>query len=138
MSVKTLKDFNRLPINTHRSVVKEVLPEYFGGEYPTLIKFLEYYYDFLDNDGNFGELIQDLYTCRDAEDNLLTQLERMLVEFGQGVGVSIFSNPREVIRNFAKFYRVKGSKYSAEGFFRAFYLTDVEMHYPKKDLFSNC
>lgn len=135
MSIKTLKDFNRLPINLHRSSIKEVLPEYFQSEYPNIILFLEYYYDYLDNNSNFGELIQDLYTCRDAEDNLLEQMDLMFREFGQGTGVKYFSNPREVIRNFAKFYRVKGSKYSAEGFFRAFFLTDAQIHYPKNDLF---
>lgn len=133
---KTLKDFNRLPINLHRSSIQEVLPEYFQTEYPNIILFLEYYYDFLDDNSNFGELIQDLYTVRDAEDNLLTQLDLMFNEFALGTGVKYFpSNPREVIRQFAKFYRVKGSKYSAEGFFRAFFLTDAEIHYPKNDLF---
>jgi hypothetical protein len=44
MSMKTLKDFNRLPLNLHRASIKEVLPEYFTDEYPTLIKFLETYY----------------------------------------------------------------------------------------------
>lgn len=133
---KTLKDFNRLPINLHRSSIQEVLPEYFQTEYPNIILFLEYYYDFLDDNSNFGELIKDLYTVRDAEDNLLTQLDLMFNEFALGTGVKYFpSNPREVIRQFAKFYRVKGSKYSAEGFFRAFFLTDAEIHYPKNDLF---
>lgn len=134
--IKTLKDFNRLPINLHRSSIKEVLPEYFQKDYPNLILFLEYYYDFLDDNSNFGELIQDLYTCRDAEDSLLYQLDLMFNEFALNTGVKFFpSNPREVIRQFAKFYRVKGSKYSAEGFFRAFFLTDAQVHYPKNDLF---
>ena len=135
MSIKTLKDFNRLPINLHRSSVKEVLPEYFVEEYPTLISFLETYYESLNNNGEFGDLIQDLYTIRDVEDNSLAQLEKLLIEFGLGVGVRYFNNPREIIRNFAKFYRVKGSKYSAEGFFRSFFLTDAQIHYPKNDLF---
>ena len=135
MSIKTLKDFNRLPINLQRSSVKEVLPEYFAEEYPTLILFLETYYESLDNNGEFGELIHDLYTIRDVEDNSVAQLEQLLIEFALGVGVRYFNNPREIIRNFAKFYRVKGSKYSAEGFFRSFFLTDAEIHYPKNDLF---
>ena len=135
MSIKTLKDFNRLPINLHRSSVKEVLPEYFVEEYPTLISFLETYYESLNNNGEFGDLIQDLYTIRDVEDNSLAQLEKLLIEFALGVGVRYFNNPREIIRNFAKFYRVKGSKYSAEGFFRSFFLTDAQIHYPKNDLF---
>lgn len=135
MSMKTLKDFNRLPLNLHRASIKEVLPEYFTDEYPTLIKFLETYYEYLNNDNEFGELIQDLYTIRDIEDNSIAHLENLLKEVGLGVGARYFTTPREVIRNFAKFYRVKGSKYSAEGFFRSFFLTNSQVHYPKNDLF---
>ena len=40
-----------------------------------------------------------------------------------------------MLRNFANFYRVKGTKYSAEGFFRAFYGIDVEIEYPKNNMF---
>ena len=43
--------------------------------------------------------------------------------------------PREVIRNFGNFFRVKGSEYSGYGFFRSFFNEeDVEIIYPKKDL----
>mgnify|MGYP003644352933 CR=1 FL=1 len=133
---RTLKDFNRLPLELHRSSVKEILPEYFITEYPNIILFLEYYYDFMDDRDEFGGLIKDIYTCRDIEDNSLQQLDLLLNEFALGVGIKKFPvKPREIIRNFAKFYRVKGSKYSSEGFFRAFFLTDAEIHYPKNDLF---
>ena len=40
---RTLKDFNRLPLELHRSSVKEILPEYFITEYPNIILFLEYF-----------------------------------------------------------------------------------------------
>jgi len=131
----TLRDFNRLPIEMHKSSVKEVLPQYFVDEYPSIILFLEYYYEFLDAK-SFGSLVKDVYTCRDVEDNSLEQLDLMLNEFALSTGVLKFPKvPREIIRNFAKFYRVKGSKYSAEGFFRAFFATDAVVHYPKNDLF---
>jgi len=131
----TLRDFNRLPIEMHKSSVKEVLPQYFIDEYPSIILFLEYYYEFLDAK-SFGSLVKDVYTCRDVEDNSLEQLDLMLNEFALSTGVLKFPKvPREIIRNFAKFYRVKGSKYSAEGFFRAFFATDAVVHYPKNDLF---
>jgi len=131
----TLRDFNRLPLEMHKNAVKEVLPTYFTTEYPNLVLFLEYYYEYMD-EKSFGSLINDIYTCRDAEDNSLEHLDLMVNEFVMGVGVAKFDKePREIIRNFAKFYRVKGSKYSAEGFFRAFFGTDAVVHYPKNDLF---
>ena len=60
----------------------------------------------------------------------------MFKEFALGMGQEFFNEPREVLRNFAKFFRVKGSLYSAKGFFRSFYNDNTsEIIYPKKDLF---
>tara|TARA_B100000035_G_scaffold314650_1_gene331600 strand:+ start:6657 stop:7625 length:969 start_codon:yes stop_codon:yes gene_type:complete len=133
--MQTLKDLNRLPISMKRSLVKEVLPEYFLAEYPTLITFLDAYYENLDSDTNIGDLINDLNTIRDAEDNTLRQLDLMFKEVGLGVSQNQFTSPREVIRDFADFFRVKGTKFSAERFFRTFFRDDVEIEYPKNNLF---
>lgn len=133
--MKTLTDLNRLPISMKKSLVKEVLPSYFVSEYPNLITFLDAYYDFLDSDENFGDLIQDLHTIRDVEANTLLQLDLVFKEIALGISHTQFTTPREVLRNFAKFFRVKGTEYSAEGFFRAFFGEDVTVEYPKQNLF---
>ena len=52
-----------------------------------------------------------------------------------GMSQSFFKNPREILRNFARFYRVKGTKYSSEGFFRGFFNENVEVVFPKRDIF---
>ena len=135
MVEKTLIDYDRLEISFHKNLVKEVLPEYFTSDYPNLITFLESYYDFLDSGDNFGALINDLYTIRDIEAASLKQLDNMFREFAMGMSQSFFKNPREILRNFARFYRVKGTKYSSEGFFRGFFNEDVEVVYPKRDIF---
>ena len=90
MVEKTLTDYDRLDLNFHRSMVKEVLPEYFTDEYPNLITFLEGYYEFLDSGDNFGALIQDLYTIRDVEASSLTHLDNMFKEFAQGMSQDFF------------------------------------------------
>ena len=41
--------------------VTEVLPNHFVSDYPNLVIFLQYYYDSLDSDGEFGEIVKDLY-----------------------------------------------------------------------------
>ena len=135
MVERTLTDYGRLDVTFHRNMVKEVLPEHFTTDYPNLITFLESYYEFLDSDDNFGALIQDLYTIRDVEASSLQHLDNMFRELGHGMSQAFFNSPREVIRNFARFFRVKGSRYSAEGFFRAFFGEDVEVSYPKDDIF---
>jgi hypothetical protein len=44
---QTLLDLDRRDRNLTVSKVREVLPEHYTSEYPNLVKFLEYYYDFM-------------------------------------------------------------------------------------------
>lgn len=117
--------------------VREILPEHFVQSYPTLITFLEAYYEFMNQEDEFGEVVKDLYAIRDVGFTELKYIDNMLEEVGLGISQDFFQNPREIIRNFAKFFRVKGSLTSIKGFFRAFYgIDDVEVEYPKDRIFT--
>lgn len=132
---QTLRHFDRHDINVRKSLVDEVLPEHFRSDYPQLINFLDAYYEFLDSADNFGGVIEELQTIRDIEDAKLEYLDLLLDEIGLGISNGQFTTPREVIRNFGNFFRVKGSEYSINGFFRAFFNETVEIFHPKDSLF---
>lgn len=133
---ETLKDFNRLALNYRKSLVQEVLPEYFQTDYPDLITFLEGYYEYLDSDEQWGGIINELLTVRDMEDTELERLNFLFMELGLGISQGQFLFPREVLRNFGNFFRVKGSDYSGYGFFRSFFNEEeVEITQPKDRLF---
>ncbi len=127
-------DYNRTNLNLRSYSIKEVLPQYYAAAYPNLITFLEGYYDYMDSDGTIDAL-QDLYSLYDLEATDLKYIEQIFASIADGANSTYFGEPREVLRNFANFYRVKGTRYSAEGFFRAFYGLDVEIEYPKNNLF---
>lgn len=129
-----LDNFNRRNIEVRNSIVQEVLPEYFQRDYPNLIEFLEGYFEFADQDET-ASLVNDLYTIRDIEAATTAQLDQIFSEIAQGASRDYFKDPREALRSFANFYRVKGTRYSAEGFFRAFFQETVEIDFPKEDLF---
>ena len=127
-------DYNRTNLNLRSYSIKEVLPQYYASAYPNLITFLEGYYDYMDSDGTIDAL-QDLYSLYDLEATDLQYIEKIFASIADGANSTYFGEPREVLRNFANFYRVKGTKYSAEGFFRAFYGVDVEIEFPKNNVF---
>ena len=132
---QTLRHFDRHDINVRKSLVDEVLPEHFRDDYPMLITFLDAYYEFLDSADNYGGIIEELQTIRDIEDTKLSFLDLLFDEIGLGISNGQFTTPREVIRNFGNFFRVKGSEYSIHGFFRAFFNETVEIFHPKDSLF---
>ena len=127
-------EYGRYNQSLRRNAVTEVLPEYFVTDYPNLVAFLESYYDNLDSDETI-KFIDELFGIRDIERATITQLDLIFEEIANGASRDYFSDPREVLRQFAQFYRVKGTKFSAEGFFRAFFREDVVIEYPKNNLF---
>ena len=131
---QTLREFGRIGTNVRKSLVDEVLPEHFRIDYPNLVTFLEAYYEHLDSADNFGGVIHELQTVRDIEDTKLEYLNLMFGEVALGVSQATFTFPREAIRNFGNFFRVKGSEYSIEGFFRAFFQENIEIIHPKDRL----
>ena len=131
---ETTKDYFRFDPNLRRSLVQEVLPEYFQQSYPSLVQFLEGYYEFLDSDDNFGGAVAELNTIRDLQDATLKRLDFVFDELALGISHTQFLFPREALRNFGNFFRVKGTLYSADGFFRAFFQEDVEVTFPKESI----
>ena len=124
----------RLDPNLRTFKVSQVLPQYFAEDYPNLITFLEGYFEYLEYDETVNA-IQDMMTLYDLESTDLDNLELIFSTIADGANATYFSEPREVLRNFANFYRVKGTRFSAEGFFRAFFNTDIEIEYPKHNIF---
>jgi hypothetical protein len=138
MVEQTLLDYDRRDINLTESKVREVLPSHYLTDYPNLVKFLEYYYDWMDSDATHGfdRDISHLYEVRDLQATELNYLNQIFYEIGQDlVSSSYFTDPAFVASLLANSYRIKGSLYSAEGFFRAFYGEQPQIEYPKNNLF---
>ena len=134
MRDRTLKDYKRQADIFHRPQVKEVLPEYFQKDYPDLLQFIEYYYEESLEDEDLT-VFDDLFVIREIEATELRYLDNLFKEVGAGVSRDLFSNPREMLRSFAEFFRKKGTLWSSEQFFRSFFNEEVEVIYPKRDLF---
>ena len=120
------------------SKIREVLPEHHLADYPNLILFLEKYYDFLETDSTmaFAKTLNEMFKYRDLNDAPRQFLDLVIKEISAGVvSVDFFLEPRFASRLLSIFHRVKGSLYSSEAFFKAFYGVEAEIQYPKRDMF---
>ena len=128
---------NRLPLNLISDKTIEVLPEHYATEYPNLVKFLDIYNEYLEKDDEgFSYLIQGLYQVRDLNSTQLSSLDNIFKEIGNNSSTAdYFADPRFIAKVISSFYSAKGSKISAEGFFRAFFGEEANVVYPKRDIF---
>ena len=137
--INAVEDLDRRNLSFSKSKVREVLPEYFEESYPNLVLFLEKYYEYLEGENrqSFKTQINSLFVSRDPEQTSVDNLDFLIEEFGNGLKSSaFFDNPRLMTSLLAKFYRVKGSLASIEGFFRGFFGENVVVEYPKQSLFT--
>jgi len=133
MSDKTLIDLNRRELTFQQSHVDTVFPERFATDYPKLTNLMDKYYQFLDSDeSDFGHKIKSLASSRDigqtAEANLTFIEDELLLGQNYLKGILDKRTGAELSNNF---YRTKGSKFSIERFFRAFFGTDPNVIYGK-------
>lgn len=122
----------------HRDQITQVLPEFFQGEYPKLVSFLEKYYENTGEDDSvsLNEQIHNLFDIRNISLTELSSLDKLIGEISDGLeSSSFYQSPRLMARLLAEMYRAKGTQISTEQFFKAFFNEDVEVSYPKKDIF---
>jgi len=129
------EDFDRRGLDYRNPKIVEVLPEHFQTDYPKLITLLETYYEHMDSDGNVGDEIRQILRARDISGVSLRLLDYLLQETGGGISGGVFDDPREVAELFPDYFRIKGSLWSAKSFFRALYGEEVDIVYPKDNLF---
>lgn len=133
---KTLFDNNRIDLNFQRAEIDNVLPEYFGIDFPKLKALFDAYYDWMDSADNPSGKIKRLYETRDAtqtpEANLPFLEDELLLGQSYFGG---FQNKREAIKFSNLLYRSKGTKYSIQQFFRGFFGQDPDIIYPKENIF---
>ena len=118
--------------------IDEVLPTHVIENYPNLTSFIRNYYQFLDSDGaqSFEKDIHDILSLRDISESPAKFLNNLAYELGSQLeNTGKFDDERFSLKRLAYLYREKGTKKGVEEFFKLFFQTDVEVIYPKKDIF---
>ena len=120
--------------------VREALPEYFTSEFPKLVSFVEKYYDFLDSADathSFGDDLKQIFATKDIGEMPNELLNSYVNELAANLETGgNFTDTRFALRRLAQFLRLKGSRFSAEEFFRLFFQQKAEVVYGKESIFN--
>ena len=132
-SKRRLKNFNVRK-------VREALPEFYTSEFPTLVTFLEKYYDFLDSsDGAhaFGDDNRSIFATKDIRETPQDRLDNLITEISGGLkSGDVFSDARYAATRLAELTKLKGSRFGMEEFFRLFFQQKAEVEYGKESIFT--
>lgn len=110
----------------------EKIPSFVLKEHVNFVKFVNYYYEWLDNN-SFDDL-QDLFLNQDINECSDDIVDYYYAIFAEGFPKNIQADKRLFLKQIYHLYLNKGTQASFEFFFKAIYGVEVDFYYPKKDI----
>lgn len=116
------------------TLVSSQLPEFIQSDYTTFKAFLEAYYEFLEQDQNAQELLQNARSYNDIDRTVSSFVEYFLKQYCDDLPRDVLYNKKALVKNIQDLYNSKGSEKSYKLLFRILYNKDVELFYPSSQI----
>jgi len=111
-------------------LVNSQLPEFIRSDYTTFVAFLEYYYQFLEQDQNALELVQNARQYSDIDQTADSFVNYFLNNYAKDLPQSLLVDKGLLIKRIKGLYAAKGGSLSIETLFRVLYDTAALTRYP--------
>jgi hypothetical protein len=116
------------------TVVSKQTPEFVREEHAQFIKFLEAYYEWMEQQGNAGFVMRNIESARDIDKTVDDFVQYFTKELMVAIPEYVLSDKRLLAQRINDLYRAKGTQQSYELLFRILYNEPAEIYYPKVDL----
>jgi len=111
-------------------LVSSQLPEFIRSDYTTFVAFLQYYYQFLEQDQGALELVQNARQYSDIDQTTESFVNYFLTNYAKDLPVSLLVNKPLLIKKIKGLYAAKGSALSIETLFKVLYDTVASSNHP--------
>jgi hypothetical protein len=116
---------NRLSI-----LIEEQLPEFIQTDYTMFITFLKAYYEFLEQNNQAQEILQDITKYSDIDKTSNELVSRFLQNYAHDLPQSEITNNRFLIKKIREIYSKKGTEPAYEILFNVLYKESINFFYP--------
>tara|TARA_Y100000114_G_scaffold18393_1_gene14716 strand:- start:10921 stop:12564 length:1644 start_codon:yes stop_codon:yes gene_type:complete len=111
-------------------LVAEQLPDFVRDEGPKLQRFIEAYYEFMEQNGGAIDGSKNLLSYQDIDTTTNSFLQFFREEIYKNIPDSALIDKRLLAKHIREMYRTKGTEKSYKFLFRALYNEDVDFTYP--------
>lgn len=116
------------------TLVPSQLPEFIQSDYTTFVAFLEAYYEFLEQDQNAQELLQNARSYADVDRTIDSFVQYFLNQYCTNLPASVLADKKVLVKNIQDIYRTKGSLKSYQLLFRILFNKDIEVFLPSTQI----
>lgn len=113
--------------------INNTIPEFIREDYPQFVTFLEKYYEFLDGEGNPGNILFNKHLY-DIDDLNNSELNKKALELAKDFPQVLQIDRATFYKNIRDIYATKGSQTSIKTFFKVLYNEEVQISYPSESI----
>jgi len=128
---------------TISGLIESQLPDFINADHPKFKKFLEYYYEWLENNsttgisntaGNTLYHAMQIDNYRDIDQTPEEFIKYLKDELAPYFAENSSLDMRKIIKSAREFYSKKGSDESVRWLFKVLFNEDIELNYPKEQI----
>lgn len=116
-------------------LLPDQIPDYVQEYYPLFVIFVTKYYEWLEQQGNAQQVIQNIRLNGDIDTTASSLVTRFMQQFVPDQPLDAAADRSIIVKYFRDFYQKKGSEDSFKFFFRAFFADEIQTFYPSSVLF---
>jgi len=114
------------------TLVSTQLPEHITSDYPTFRLFLEKYYEFLEQDQNAQELLQNARSYADIDRTIDSFVDYFIDLYAKGIPKTILYDKRAFVKHASDLYKHKGTEDAFRILFRILFNEEIDFFYPNQ------
>jgi orotidine-5'-phosphate decarboxylase len=111
-------------------LVEDQLPDFIQSDYGMFVTFIKAYYEFLEQNNQAQEILQDISKYADIDETTENLVTRFIQNYASDLTVSSSANNRLLIKKIREIYSKKGTEPAYRLLFNVLYRESIDFFYP--------
>lgn len=116
------------------SIVSKHVPEFLKNQNPLFVLFLKYYYQYLEQDFQAQEIIQNISSYNDIDRTIPSFVYYFIQNYGKNIPASALIDNKFLLKRLNDLYESKGSVLSFQTLFRILYDEQITVEFPYENV----
>jgi len=115
-------------------IVRSQFPEFVQTDYNKFISFFEAYYQFVEQDQNSQELIQNILDYNNIDSTTAAFIKYFIKNYAEILPDTLLADKKLVVKRIRDIYEAKGSTLSFQLFFRIVFNENIRVNFPYENV----
>jgi hypothetical protein len=120
--------------NRISDIVASQLPQFVREDHETFVRFIESYYEYMEQEGKMVEQSKNLLSNYDIDQSIDAFTDKMYDHFLKLIPADIIADKNLLTKHIQDFYKARGTEKSIQFLLRILYNKEAEFYYPKRDI----